>query len=99
MTLSGKDKSKLRAEGQTLKTQLTVGKNGATEAVLKEMNLLFTTQSLIKVKILGDAARRKSVAQALEAAIGCEQIAQVGSSCLFYREKTSPFTVAEGGGE
>jgi RNA-binding protein len=84
--LTGKQKKHLRGLGQLLDPLMTVGKEGITDPVIKNIGDLLDKRELIKVRLAGPSgAARKEVGPALAQAADAECIAVVGRTVLLYR--------------
>ena len=86
MELTGKHKRYLRGLGHALRPMVMVGKQGATEAVIRQVNSCLEAQELIKVKLLdGGAAARAEIAAQLTQATGSDLAQSLGRTLLLYR--------------
>jgi RNA-binding protein len=84
--LTGKQKKHLRGLGQLLDPLMTVGKEGITDPVIKNIGDLLDKRELIKVRLAGPSgAARKEVGPALAEAANAECIAVIGRTVLLYR--------------
>lgn len=55
MTLNSKQRARLKALAHSLKPVLHIGKDGVTDAVLRNVGEAFTSRELIKIKVLESA--------------------------------------------
>ena len=90
VTLRGAQKNKLRGLAMSLKPALVLGKQGLSEAVIREFEIRFDREELIKVKLLGDRIDRKETAALIEEKTGAILAGLVGSSAAFYRQNPDP---------
>ena len=86
LELTGKQKKHLRGLGQLLDPLMTVGKEGFTDPVIKNISDLLDKRELIKVRLTGPSgAARKEVAPALAQAANAACISIVGKTVVLYR--------------
>ena len=84
--LTGKQKKHLRGLGQLLDPLLTVGKEGITDPVIKNISDLLLKRELIKVRLAGPSgAARKEVGPALADASQSACISILGRTVVLYR--------------
>ena len=83
--LSGQQKALLRSLGQALDSSLSVGKEGVTRSVLKELDRQFESRELVKVKLLADREEREAIMEALASGTGSKIAGSVGKTVLLYR--------------
>ncbi|MBT3199828.1 MAG: ribosome assembly RNA-binding protein YhbY [Phycisphaerales bacterium] len=84
--LTGKQKKHLRGLGQKLEAQTTVGKEGITDSVTKNISDLLDKRELIKVRLTGPSGEaRKEIAPALAETLQAECISLVGRTVVLYR--------------
>ena len=84
--LTAKQKKHLRGLGQRLEAQTTVGKEGITDPVIKNISDLLDKRELIKVRLSGPSgAARKEIGPALADATDAECISIVGRTVVLYR--------------
>ena len=84
--LTSKQRAELRAQANGIETTLMVGKDGVTEAVAAEADLLLTARELVKGKVLETALMSpREVSDALCEATGAEGIACVGNKFVIWR--------------
>jgi RNA-binding protein len=83
---SSKLRKELRAAGHHLPPVVQVGKDGVTDAVLKQLDAQLAAHELVKVRIGGESPEdRFEAADRLGAAVGA-QVAQIlGRTILVYR--------------
>ena len=84
--LTSKERAELRAQANTLETTLIVGKEGVTEAVAAEADILLTARELIKGKVLEAALMSaREASDAICEATGADGVACVGNKFVIYR--------------
>lgn len=84
--LNGKQKRHLRSLGQTLKTTVSIGKNGFSPAVVEDLRVRLEHCELIKVHMpAGSAAQRKELSEQVARELKLAFTDVVGRSLLIYR--------------
>ncbi|RMI20097.1 MAG: ribosome assembly RNA-binding protein YhbY [Calditrichaeota bacterium] len=84
--LTGKQKRALRAEGNLIKPELWVGKEGIGEGVIQSLNNSFNTKELVKIKLQESCPlTREEVARILSQRTGAEVVQIIGNTILLYR--------------
>jgi len=87
MSLTGKQRRKLRALGHHLSPVVHVGQNGVTDALAAAADQALTDHELIKVKV-GDApVDRHEAADALALATKSEVAQVLGNTLLLFRKR------------
>lgn len=84
-TLTGQEKARLRGLGQTLDAALSVGKGGATETVVRELERLLSTRGLVKVRLLAERDDRGPLMDKLAAETRSEIVGSIGRTVLLFR--------------
>lgn len=86
--LTGAQKTKLRGLGQTSPDNLLVGREGAAEKVVAQLDRELTLRELVKVRITGgqDRHARAALHDQLAAATHSECVGSVGHTALFFRQ-------------
>ncbi len=86
VALRGKHRRYLRGLGVSLKPSVFVGKDGITDAVLKEIATTIEAHELIKVRLLDNLdGNRKEVAHDLAERAAVELIQVLGRTVLLYQ--------------
>ena len=71
-----------------IKPTVLIGKQGLTEAVIKETDTRLTARELIKVQVAGDDRQERiAIAEALCAATGAELVQHIGKQLVLWRPK------------
>ena len=84
--MTSKDRAELRAKANTLDTTLIIGKNGVTDAVVEEVNILLDSHELVKGKVLETALlSAREACDAVCEATGAEGVQVVGTKFVIYR--------------
>ncbi len=85
-TLTGAERRALRGEGQLLEASVTLGREGITATVTKELDSQLTRNGLIKVRA-GETDRkaREALFTELAAATNSALVGTVGRTALLYR--------------
>ncbi len=84
--LTGKQNRFLRSRGQKLAAEVSLGKTGATDAVVRDIRSRLEKRELIKVR-LGEihGSARKELAARLAQAVDAACAGVVGRTALLYR--------------
>ncbi|MBK52198.1 MAG: ribosome assembly RNA-binding protein YhbY [Gammaproteobacteria bacterium] len=91
MSLTSKEKKRLRATGHALKTSVTIAQRGLTENVGQEINRALEAHELIKIKLqLPDREIRKGLLRKICSAHGAESVQNIGHTALIYRAAKRP---------
>ena len=84
--LSGKEKRALRAQGNQLKTEIWIGKEGISEGTLKALDNSFNTKELVKIKLQENCPLTKEeAADILSRKAQAELVQVIGNTILLYR--------------
>lgn len=84
--LTSKERAELRAQANTLDTTLIVGKEGVSEAVIAEAEILLTSHELVKGKVLETSLMTaREASDAICEATGADGVACVGYKFVIYR--------------
>ncbi|MBN1554401.1 MAG: YhbY family RNA-binding protein [Phycisphaerae bacterium] len=91
VSLTGKQKRYLRSIGQRLSADITVGKSGATDALLDHIRRLLEERELIKVRLSEEHTgnERKQAAEELAGMADAACAGVVGRTALLYRPNES----------
>jgi len=85
--LTGKQKSKLRGMAMNLKPVVTIGKQGLSESVVKELSFALLRTELIKVRIDAESREaREAVIAEIAEKTGCALCGTVGGTASFFRQ-------------
>jgi RNA-binding protein len=88
MTLTPKIRQELKGKAHKLKPVVSIGNNGFSDAVSKELDRALNDHELIKVKVaLEDRDARKAVIEEMCAGVSAELVQQIGKIVVLYREK------------
>jgi RNA-binding protein len=86
MSLSPSQRRYLRSLAHDLKPVILLGAKGATEAVVKELDLALTHHELVKVKLSGgDKDERQAQIDFLAGGTGAESVQQIGHIVVLFR--------------
>lgn len=86
MQLSGKQKNFLRGLAHNIKPIITVGSNGLSEAVIKELEIALDFHELLKIKLpANDKAQKTSLIATICAETNSEPVQIVGRIGVIYR--------------
>ncbi len=85
--LSAKEKRALRSEGNKLKAEIWIGKEGITDGTLQAVENSFNTKALVKIKLQEHCPLDKKAAADILARKGQAELVQIiGNSILLFRE-------------
>lgn len=88
--MTGKERAYLKKLAHGKKAILQMGKEGMSEAFLKELDAVFEQFELVKIDLLPSAGEeKKELTEALLEKTGAQFISQVGRKLVLYRESTS----------
>jgi RNA-binding protein len=84
--LTGKEKRALRAEGNLLKPEVWIGKEGIGDGTITNVENTFNTKELVKIKIHESCPLDKDeVVERLCIKTGAELVQTIGRTLLLYR--------------
>ena len=88
VTLTGKERRQLRALGHHLKPVVQVGKGGASEALVVEVDRELKAHELIKIKVLESApSNPEPLARQLALSLDAHVAQVLGRTALLYRAR------------
>lgn len=86
--LTGKNRSYLRSEANSLNPIVHVGKDGITESVIEQLDSALADHELLKVRILESTGRTtRSAAEELATATGAELVQVIGGIAVLFRQR------------
>ena len=89
MALSPSQRRYLRSLAPDLSPVILLGAKGATDAVVKELDLALTHHELVKVKLSGgDKEERQAQIQFLTEGTGAESVQEIGHIVVLFRRNT-----------
>lgn len=84
--LTGKEKRALRAEGNLLKPEVWIGKEGVSSGTITNIENTFNTKELVKIKIQESCPLdKKEVGEIISVQTGAELVQKIGRTLLLYR--------------
>ncbi len=84
--ITTKQRSKLKALANALKPMITVGKDGLTENVVKEIETALYHRELVKISALQSCETPvKSICEEVCEKLGCEPVLCIGSRFVVYK--------------
>ena len=89
-TLTSAQRKWLRGQAHTLKPVVQIGKQGLTEATLRQADEALNDHELIKVKATVPREEKADVAARLASELGAEVAGHVGHVIILYREHPDP---------
>lgn len=88
--LTSRQRSRLRSLAHHLDATLYVGRQGVTDAVVKELDTALAARELVKVKMAGDRDERAETADELARRAGAGLAGTVGRMAILYRRHPDP---------
>jgi len=86
--MDGKTRSYLRGEANNLNPLVHVGKDGITDAVIKQLDEALEDHELLKVRILESTGRStRSAAEELATAAAAEVVQVIGGIAVLFRKR------------
>ena len=87
-TLSNEDIRRFKQQAHQLRPTVLIGKQGLTEAVIKETDTRLTARELIKVQVAGDDRQERiAIAEALCVATDAELVQHISKQLVLWRPK------------
>ncbi len=84
--LTGKEKRALRAQGNQLKPELWIGKEGISNGTIQTLENSFNTKELVKIKLQESCPlSRREAASILCQRTGAELVQILGNTILLFR--------------
>ncbi len=91
ISLTGRQKTRLRGLGQRLAPSLKIGKAGLTPAFVAELRRRLRSDELVKLRFQGvERAERDTLCVDLARQAECHALGALGHTALFYRENPDP---------
>jgi len=88
ISLTAKDRARLKARAHSLEPNVSVGHAGATAAVITEVERAIARHELIKVKVqIDDRDERKQAGEDLATATNSAVVHRVGKVVILFRPK------------
>lgn len=89
--LTSKQRAQLRKLANPLAVTLHIGKDGVTDGVIEQLNVLLDNHELVKGKVLESAmVSPKTVAEALCEDTGADSVQVIGTKFVLYRMAPDP---------
>lgn len=90
-SLKGHQRTYLRGLGQGLKPKLVIGKEGASDAVIKELNGVLEREELVKLRLPAvDKEARTALVDTLCTKSGAHLCGILGHTATLYRRQPDP---------
>ena len=87
LLLSPSERKQKRAEAHHLNPVVSIGADGATEAVRRELDAALAAHGLVKVRVYSDDRdARESLFDELSAALGAAPVQHIGKLLVFWRQ-------------
>jgi len=91
MSLTDSQRRHLRGLAHSLKPVVLVGDKGASEALIRELDLSLAHHELLKVRVkAADREDRDALVERLCAATGAELVQRIGHVAVLYRRAERP---------
>jgi putative YhbY family RNA-binding protein len=91
VTLSARDRSRLKARAHALEPTVTIGQDGLTDAVLREIERALAAHELIKVRGSGgDRVERRQVLHTICERTDAAPVQQIGRIFVIWRPRAEP---------
>ena len=88
VSLTPRERSKLKARAHSLEPVVKVGNAGFTDKVAAEVDRALTAHELIKVRVAGaDRAAREAMCDAIGARVDAAEVQRVGKVLVLWRPK------------
>lgn len=87
--LTSKQRAELRKLANPLAVKLHIGKDGVTDGVLEQLNVLLENHELVKGKVLESAmVTPKTVVEVLSEETGADSVQVIGTKFVLYRQSS-----------
>jgi RNA-binding protein len=87
ISLTAKDRARLKARAHALEPVVQVGQAGASDAVVAEVDRALTAHGLIKVRLAGNRDDRKALVDAICGQTGAAEVQAVGRIATLWRPR------------
>jgi RNA-binding protein len=90
-TLSARERSRLKARAHSLEPTVTIGQEGLTDAVLREIDRALAAHELIKIRGAGgDREERRQVLHTICERTDAAPVQQIGRIFVLWRPRAEP---------
>ena len=83
--LDSKTRAKLRSIASTIQPTVIIGKDGATENVVKQINMDLDARELIKITVIENDIDYKELLNELAGKLNAEPVCSIGKKLVLYR--------------
>ena len=85
--LTSKQRSEFRAQANELETTLMVGKEGVTEALIKNVDEALDAREIVKVSVLetSPVSSKEAIELVMNGIKGCEAVQVIGRKFVVYK--------------
>jgi len=83
--LDSKTRAKLRSIASTIQPTVIIGKDGATENVVKQINMDLDARELVKITVLENDIDYKELLNELAGKLNAEPVCSIGKKLVLYR--------------
>jgi RNA-binding protein len=87
ISLTPRERARLKARAHALEPVVQVGQAGASEAVVSEVDRALTAHGLIKIRLAGDRDDRKALVEAIRGQTGAASVQAVGRIATLWRPR------------
>ena len=87
ITLTPRERARLKARAHALEPVVQVGQGGASDAVVAEIDRSLAAHGLIKARLAGDREERAALAAAFAERTGAAIVQQVGRILVLWRPR------------
>lgn len=88
--LTSKQKKRLRGLAHGLSPVVSLGKQGATDAVIEQVDRALSDHELIKIRMLADRQERPAMLEQVVARTGAGVAGTIGGVAILYRQHPDP---------
>ncbi len=86
MNLSSKNKQQLKGIAHSFKPSLIIGKEGASEATINSINMIFENKELIKIKFNSFKNEIDSISEYIKNSCDAIIIGNIGNILILYKQ-------------
>jgi len=90
MTMPGQRRRTLKAQAHHLEPTIQIGRDGVTEAQLKNIDRLLDQHEIIKIRFNEHKQQRRQLSEHIAQQTGSEQVDLIGHTLILYRQHPDP---------
>lgn len=92
--ITGKQRSYLKSLANNLTPLIQVGKNGVSDGLIEQIDVLLENHELVKITVLQNSpVTAKEIVEEILEGTGAEFVQQIGSKLTIYRESKENKTI------